>query len=482
MLFCPKCGTRNKTNYNFCRRCGTRIKFSVEDIKPTQKKLTEYKINDYITLKLEKRNTVIYVNNKKFIHCKYLLIEIPKENFRDFDEFTSIDDVSEKLDHSLETDMIYNRLAPEIEFWGHCSNLQAWSENFYDTSLLHSNLAFPLLKKLTDVGDPWAKRVFKDEIAERLMNIHTSVAQYLIRENYLEYFSDEETELLMEILFEQIEKKFKKKQYSILENIEIEALLKIIKTNMMHTQTFLINQLKSIDNINKKTYMGFSTNNRKVKALGLNRCGLKELPSSIEKFQNLEQLYLTENRLRSLPPSTGNLSTLEILDLSDNHLTSLPNEIGNLKILKELHLNHNVIQFIPETISNLERLEILSIWGNQLKNLPKNMNQMDSLKVLGLSFNQLEEFPNVASGFRNLEILDLSNNTIKSIPETVYNLKSLKTLWLNNNPVNSIPELILDLQNLTDLYIINSPLGINKEPEIKNILNILETKGTNIWR
>jgi len=208
MLFCPKCGTRNRTTYNYCCKCGTKIKYTIEDIKATKKETPEYKINDYITLKLEKSKTVIYIKDEKFIQCKYLLIEISKEYFKDFDDCMSIDDVSEKLDHSLENNINFNQLKPEIEFWGHCSNLQAWSENLYDTSLLHSNLAFPLLKKLTDVGDPVAKRVFKDEIAERLTRVHTNVAQYLIQENYLEYFNNEELELLMEIFFEQIGKRF----------------------------------------------------------------------------------------------------------------------------------------------------------------------------------------------------------------------------------------------------------------------------------
>ncbi len=482
MLFCPKCGTRNKTTYNYCRTCGTKIKYSIEDIKPKKRKRPEYKINNFITLKLEQGNTVIYVKNEKFLQCKYLLIEIPKDRIKDFNDFMSIDDVSEKLDHSLEYDRRYNNLSPEVEFWGHCSNLQAWSENFYDTSLLHSNLAFPLLKKLTDVGDPRARRVFKDEIAERLTNLYTNVAQYLIQENYLEYFNKEELGLLMEILFKQIKKRFIKKQSSNLEDTEIEALLSIIKTNIINSKTFLINRLKPVDIINKETHMGFSCAKDRVIALGLNRCGLRVLPSSIGKLESLEELHMTENRLKALPESIGNLKILRVLNLSDNHLIKLPNEIGQLTNLKELHLNHNVLEILPETICKLKNLETFSIWGNQLRNLPKCMNQMDSLRVLGLSFNQLEELPDLISGFKNLEILDLSNNTIKIIPENICNLKSIKVLWLNNNPVNTIPEKLLDLQSLTDLYIVNTPIAIRKEITINNILKGLEVKDINIWK
>ncbi len=482
MLFCPKCGTRNKTTYNFCRKCGKKIKFSIEYIKPIKKETFERKINEFITLKLEKGKTVIYIKGEKFIQCKYLLIEIPKENFEDYDDFISIDDVSKTLDRSFEKKINYIQLKPDIEFWGHSSNLQAWSENSYDTTLLHSNLAFPLLKKLTDVGDPIAKRVFKDEIAERLTKVSTNVAQYLIQENYLEYFDKEELGLLMEIFFEQIEKNFKEKQGSLIDYIEIDALLNIIQANIINSKTFLLIPLKPVNIINKETHLGFSHKENRIFAVGFNRCELKILPSSIGNLKHLEELYMTENRLGNLPESIGNLISLKKLNLSDNHLIELPNEIGNLTNLKELHLDHNIIQFLPDSITKLRNLEILSIWDNQLRDLPKNMNNLDSLKVLGLSFNQLEEFPNLLPGFKNLEILDLSNNTIKIIPETIWNLKSLKVLWLNNNPINIISESLLDLQSFSDLFIVNTPIASKRDIEVKNIFNRLEVKDINIWK
>jgi len=375
MLFCPNCGTRNKTTYNYCRRCGKKIKFTIEDIKPIKKEHKEFKINDYITLKLERDKTVIYVKNKKFLQCKYLLIDIPIEEFKEFDKVRSIDDVSEKLDHSLEKYKNIELLEPEIEFWGHCSNLQAWAENFYDTRLLHSNLAFPLLKKLTDIGDPNAKRVFKDEIVERLMSGSRSVSQYLIQKNYLEYFNSEEIELLMEMFFEQIEMKFKKKFDDILDENEMNSLLDMIKINLDGTKIFLTNEISPVDVVNKDTQMGFMYEKDKIISLGFNRCGLKLVPFSIGSLGSLKGLYMTENKLNSLPESIGDLINLEKLDLSDNYLINLPNEIGNLTNLKELYINHNIIQVLPESILKLKNLEILSIWGNQLIGLPKNMNE-----------------------------------------------------------------------------------------------------------
>lgn len=72
------------------------------------------------------------------------------------------------------------------------TKLQAWYEQDYDTRLLHSNLAFPLLKKLTYCGDPFAKKVFKEEIAKRLESGFLPVVLYLIKEGYLSYLNAEE--------------------------------------------------------------------------------------------------------------------------------------------------------------------------------------------------------------------------------------------------------------------------------------------------
>ena len=59
-------------------------------------------------------------------------------------------------------------ITSEQEFWGHCSNLQAWVENNYDTRLLHRSFAFPLLLRLSQINDTKAILVFRDEIINRI--------------------------------------------------------------------------------------------------------------------------------------------------------------------------------------------------------------------------------------------------------------------------------------------------------------------------
>ncbi|MFW9970920.1 MAG: hypothetical protein ACFFDF_12045 [Candidatus Odinarchaeota archaeon] len=159
---------------------------------PPPKKV--FKINDYLTLKLEEDHTNIYVKGKLFNHCKYLLFSFSKDELSEYEEIDSIDEIKNKYDRSHESD--HSKISPEVEFWGHCSNLQVWYEYDYDTRILHSNLAFPLLEELSKQGDPIAKKVFKDEIAIRFESNFDTVIKFLLARKYLEYLDLKEIEIL----------------------------------------------------------------------------------------------------------------------------------------------------------------------------------------------------------------------------------------------------------------------------------------------
>ncbi len=155
-------------------------------------------------LKLESGITTIYIDGKQFQQCMRLVLKFPMEEAHIFNKINSIDEAVEVYNKHLSKGNIIqgepvkiikdltHDISPETEFWGHCSNLQAWYENNYDTRLLHSNLAFPLLKKLTEAGDPIAKKVFKDEIAERFESGNNTVRIYLLIEGFLKELNKEE--------------------------------------------------------------------------------------------------------------------------------------------------------------------------------------------------------------------------------------------------------------------------------------------------
>lgn len=177
--------------------------------------MKEFSISELLSLKLEEKETYVYVKGKRFLQCMFLLIEIPVKEISSFDEIDSIDEASGSLEHSEEGYDVdgSQKIPPAVEFWGHCSNLQVWYENNYDTRLLHRNLAFPLLRELTDAGDPLAKRVFREEIAHRLESGYLPVISYLLLEDYVYYLSDDyfeavgQSQEMIDILFKAVESK-----------------------------------------------------------------------------------------------------------------------------------------------------------------------------------------------------------------------------------------------------------------------------------
>ena len=164
----------------------------------------EYIINHFLTLRLENNRTNIYINGKLFIQCKFLLLNIPIDKVKELDYIESIDEAAERLNHVLEFQPKNKiKISPETEFWAHCSNLQAWAEYEYNPRLLHSNLAFPLLKALTIVGDLIAKEVFKQEIKLRFESFNPSTQKYLIKNGYLNYFNKEERNELFKLILDE---------------------------------------------------------------------------------------------------------------------------------------------------------------------------------------------------------------------------------------------------------------------------------------
>jgi len=163
--------------------------------------LRSFIVNKYITLLLKDGKTEIYVNNELFLNCKKLVLQLNESNFEEFEAILSIDDLAERDD--LGGQLI--DIPPDVEFWGHCSNIQAWVDNDYNPSLLHSNLAFPLLKKLTDEGDSRARVIFKEEIIERFEQGTETVLISLLDNQYLEYFTRDELQYIYENFVEPLE-------------------------------------------------------------------------------------------------------------------------------------------------------------------------------------------------------------------------------------------------------------------------------------
>ena len=352
--------------------------------------MQEFKVNDYITLKLESKKTNIYVKEKLFEQCKFLLLNIPTQDIDSYNEIESIDEIAKKLGWTEDRQLgVEYELTPETEFFGHCSNLQAWVENNYDTRLLHRNLAFSLLKKLVDVGDLTAKKVFKEEISKRLVSGFPSVIIYLTEGGYDNYLSREEY------------------LFSFLKIRDAEALLEL--EEILHVKFYIREDLNGYHE--EDTYNRISIKSRNIIGLA---------------FSTGE---LTNNIIKILK----NLKTLKILHFMSAKIELLGELIPYIKKLEELKISCDEINEIPKSISNLSNLKILSIMGRTLQSVPSSIGNLKSLKVLSLSVNKLTRLPKSIGKLDSLERLDLAYNPLNELVETIRNMVSLKEIVLDKN-------------------------------------------------
>ncbi len=280
--------------------------------------MKNFRVSDLISLRLENERTFIYINGEKFIQCKSLLLNLPVNKIDELSNIKSIDE----LDKSSEDQKIVEfKISPETEFWGHCSNLQAWAENNYDTRLLHSNLAFPLLKKLTEIGDPKAKTIIKQEIIKRLEEGYTPVAQFLQATGYLDYISQEQ---LLPILLSWADPVF---EHIILNKYDdFKDREKVLNIILLRKEAKCILDLERILKIklllssNQETPQSFYIRNKHVIRLNLENLDLEFLPQEISNLSHLESLDLSNNSFTHLPSSVTRLTHLRTLNFALNRI------------------------------------------------------------------------------------------------------------------------------------------------------------------
>ncbi len=374
--------------------------------------MNEFRINDYISLRLVRGKTMIYINGEPFRQCIRLVLQIPKDNTEMYDEIDSIDEAAKVYDKYLINNKIIGgnlrdrirannyTITPDEEFKGHCSNLQVWYEHNYDTRLLHSNLSFPLLKRLTEVGDPLAKRVFKEEIAKRFESGYKPVINYLIKRGYLDHFTREEAK----IVFENSDLKVIHTKYGYMDKVDIgiiEELESILKQNVVIEKniSFLTKGIFS------KFAPSFTLDGLEIYSINLEGIELKEVPTPIKNLLNLHRLNLRDCGISELSEWIGEIKTLNALDLAYNHLTTIPDSISNLKSLNLLDLQFNKLIELPTSLLELENLKWVKLDGNpeefykDMRNLKIVHHFREKAKNLGY-FDRLFGLHNIFRGLR----------------------------------------------------------------------------------
>jgi Leucine-rich repeat (LRR) protein len=456
-----------------------------------------YQLNKYITLKLENEKTNIYVNNSRFNQCKFLFLNIPVKKIRKYETIDSIDEAAEKLNRSMEGRSAKTfEISPATEFWGHCSNIQAWVENNYDTRILHRNLAFPLLKRLTEVGDPIAKEVFKEEILSRLESGYPTVVSYLCARRYVDYLSDDELRYFCEDT-----------NSNFIENLirnTIQSATRgtayigsLVRKFQRITEDHFKNQLtKVLTHSDVDYYRGFA---RLINPSDLNKNVLRALifnPDSILRNFYIRckgkdyfvkyslTLNLCNKGIQDISEIKGlhRLKELKVLDLRNNNISEIKG-LGNLVNLRRLRISGNPIpNKLLEELGGIDRLgkakkpqkfvEYCRAKGVELSEyvIAKGkkhevINKWLVLRDLGLkAISEIDGLDNI----KELEMMDLSQNQITDI-NGIENIKSIKILNLQDNLLEDITS-IEKLKNVEVLRLRgNNIINVKSLKSLKNL-------------
>jgi Leucine-rich repeat (LRR) protein len=169
-------------------------------------------------------------------------------------------------------------------------------------------------------------------------------------------------------------------------------------------------------------------NPEKVYRLDLSNQAIKMPSDSIwEKFTNLEYLSFKNDHLTNLPDGISKLKRLKILDLSGNDFKVLPQSLSMLENLQELYLNDEKKMDVTKSlfvIKDLPSLRILHLENDHLKSIPKNLVYFKNLDTLYLNNNRLKQAPIELKELRRLKYVDLHDNKYKLKNQSLQDLQN----------------------------------------------------------
>ena len=137
------------------------------------------KINDYITISSERNKILIYIQGERFREFDYSFINKLLKTSK-----SQLEKTNTQGKYIINK---YKKDSKNTYFNNFVNILKLWIRNNYDTDILLYNISFPLLRKLAEVGDSHAKKVFIDEILKNLWSGNPLVIKYLVNEGYDEY-------------------------------------------------------------------------------------------------------------------------------------------------------------------------------------------------------------------------------------------------------------------------------------------------------
>lgn len=434
----------------------------------------EFIINENLKVRLENDKSIIYINNEPFKTCISIFVKDPLENFTDYTNFESIDSIDYTNPSALEILEDQEDFPYESIFWAICSNLQVWAENNYNTRLLHSQISFPILKKLSEEGNLEAREVYKKEVIKRFKTCYPWVLHYIVEECIDDFSKEEIIDMYNSVNLSDLEKVLDSFPEWLSDTIELDMLILLSEYN-----------IKAKELLTKIVVETLKSNNIEKISKVINEHLIKFLDDdTLEKNFDLFDQNLSEKLI--LLSYFIFLKDCVSLDIEEAEII-LKDIIT--KVFQEnnfFHVQEIIIYKIWDILSNEERINLVkildyniftkSLLAKRVRKILANFFELigsnidlSSLKEEYVSYNG-ERYPVYA------EILDMNEKQIKNISEIkgLNSLNNLQEIYLSGNQIDEIKS----LENLSSLKALD--VSENQITEIKGLETLINLKELNL--
>ncbi|MQL96794.1 hypothetical protein Taro_029469 [Colocasia esculenta] len=200
-----------------------------------------------------------------------------------------------------------------------------------------------------------------------------------------------------------------------------------------------------------------------------------DIPFSISKLKQLEELNLKNNMLTGPIPSTlSQIPNLKTLDLAMNQLTGdIPRLIYWNEVLQYLGLRGNSLTgILSPDMCQLTGLWYFDVRGNNITGtIPDSIGNCTSFEILDISYNQITGEIPYNIGFLQVATLSLQGNRLTGkIPEVIGLMQALAVLDLSENELTgTIPPILGNLSYTGKLYLHGNMLTGQIPPELGNM-------------
>ncbi|GAU19030.1 hypothetical protein TSUD_193680 [Trifolium subterraneum] len=190
--------------------------------------------------------------------------------------------------------------------------------------------------------------------------------------------------------------------------------------------------------------------------LDLSNCeALFSLPIDLFKLKFLRRLYLSGClSLETFPEIEEDIESLAVLILDETSIKELPSSLHRLVNLEELSLyNCQSLETIPSSIGSLRKLSKLNLtFCESLETFPSSIFKLKLTKLNLTGCLMLKIFPEILEPAETFVHINLTRTAIKELPSSLENLVGLQTLWLKLcTELVSIPNSIVNLNHLSEL-------------------------------